>query len=166
MSGNRLRWESSRDVYLARIRDAKTDREEAKSLLDDFAELAEDGTNAHPVLVAYVANCIKNWISNDLSAESATRAFNVVRPRHRPLNDRTGLKHAEVWRCFLMLRARGHRYEAACVAAATRYRMSLQSVKNILRATDAEVPFWAAILSVRRPRVRERLIRARPGTAK
>lgn len=132
--------------YKSAVKQAKAgNRDIAKSLISDFADLAVDPNCFDAVggiptaLIQHIASCLNRW--KKLDFQDADRCFDVARPDHRP--DETTFQHARAMRAYLLLRARAKGVIDA-ISGAARYSDLTQDQVRYMLAKDkpAKAPWF------------------------
>lgn len=119
------------------------DYEAGEKLLQGFATLADDPSNPHPDLVRHLAQCVKRFLEAECSADSARKAFQIDRPRHRPPSKRVEQRHAEALAEYYRSRAAGEGKEAAVAAGAKAGNFTESAMRKVLEEDSILTRFAA-----------------------
>lgn len=126
----------SKDNYWkTRFTDAERDASEARRLLADFATLADDGTDASPHLVQWIAGCVLDWKKSDFSLSTAKESFRLKLPKHRPLSEAAKEKSVQALVIAFCERLKGVKLPDAFISAST-VGLSESSVRRIYEKHD------------------------------
>jgi hypothetical protein len=120
------------------------DRDDALALLREFALSVLHTDEVAAPLMMYVAQSISDWLASECDPKQAAKAFNVQRPRHRPMSGTTAQKiahkHIKAWRTYYLMRARGKGYDEAKYIAASNAGLSISMVKKLVEGSlDTEL---------------------------
>lgn len=160
----KLTWSSSDQYYKDKIEAARNgDRPSAVLLLTEFSTLKEDGRDAHPVLVAYIAGLISDWVNTDFHPKDGASCFNVKRPPHRQSKDTTIKHQIDMLTAYKRARLRGDTKEKSIISTMEQHYRSESSVLQCVEAPSDIVDIVSQLRFT--PKERE-LLAFKPGRPK
>jgi hypothetical protein len=119
------------------------DADAGETLLQRFATLSEDPTDAHPELVRHLARCVGRFINSDSRTKSALRAFCIARPAHRPVEPSVRARHVNAMTEYYRQRALGKGRVASIESAAKAGSLSEAGVRRLLEKNDSSISVGA-----------------------
>ena len=140
---------SDAEFYAALVEQVRRgDWEQGVELLKEFSRPAP-----HPVIVGYVAECVRSWLAFDPPCDprKAAEAFNVKRARGESASPRRELEDIRAVYIYLLCRGRRWKNKAATIQAATKTHLSPKRVGALivgLRENGLTEAQAAAVLSI------------------